>query len=69
MPKLVSTTNRGPRRTASKVRLGAAKSAKPTTPVPLYKMPGAPVASRVKDLLGRMTLEEKAAQMMCVWQE
>jgi len=24
---------------------------------------------RVKDLLSRMTLEEKAAQMMCVWQE
>ena len=24
---------------------------------------------RVKDLLGRMTLEEKAAQMMCVWQQ
>jgi beta-glucosidase len=24
---------------------------------------------RVKDLLARMTLEEKAAQMMCVWQE
>lgn len=24
--------------------------------------------SRVEDLLGRMTLEEKAAQMMCVWQ-
>src|SRR5215831_1797492 len=25
--------------------------------------------TRVKDLLSRMTLEEKAAQMMCVWQE
>jgi beta-glucosidase len=24
---------------------------------------------RVKDLLSRMTLEEKAAQMMCIWQE
>ena len=24
---------------------------------------------RVKDLLSRMTLEEKAAQMMCVWQQ
>src|SRR5206468_9963552 len=28
-----------------------------------------PAAKRVKDLLSRMTLEEKAAQMMCVWQE
>ncbi len=36
---------------------------------PLYKKPDAPVARRVKDLLARMTLEEKAAQMMCVWQE
>ena len=26
-------------------------------------------AKRVKDLLSRMTLEEKAAQMMCVWQK
>ncbi len=32
-------------------------------------MPAASTASRVKDLLSRMTLEEKAAQMMCVWQE
>ena len=27
------------------------------------------MVQRVKDLLSRMTLEEKAAQMMCVWQE
>jgi beta-glucosidase len=37
--------------------------------IPLYKNPAAAAARRVKDLLGRMTLEEKAAQMMCVWQE
>jgi beta-glucosidase len=36
---------------------------------PIYKNPGAPAARRVKDLLARMTLEEKAAQMMCIWQE
>lgn len=36
---------------------------------PLYKNPAAPVSRRVKDLLSRMTQEEKAAQMMCVWQE
>lgn len=36
---------------------------------PLYKNPNAPAAKRVRDLLARMTLEEKAAQMMCVWQE
>ena len=42
---------------------------KSAAPVPLYKNPAAPIASRVKDLLGRMTLAEKAAQMVCIWQE
>ncbi len=37
--------------------------------IPLYKNSAAPAARRVKDLLARMTLEEKAAQMMCIWQE
>ena len=37
--------------------------------MPPYKNPGLPVGARVKDLLARMTLEEKAAQMMCVWQQ
>ncbi|SPE55708.1 Glycoside hydrolase, family 3 domain protein [Verrucomicrobia bacterium] len=36
---------------------------------PVYKNPRAPISRRVKDLLARMTLEEKAAQMMCVWQQ
>jgi len=36
---------------------------------PLYKNSAASAANRVKDLLSRMTLEEKAAQMMCIWQE
>ena len=34
-----------------------------------YQNSKLPVARRVKDLLARMTLPEKAAQMMCVWQE
>jgi len=34
-----------------------------------YRNPSLPVVRRVKDLLDRMTLEEKAAQMMCVWQQ
>jgi beta-glucosidase len=34
-----------------------------------YRDPSLPVAERVADLLSRMTLEEKAAQMMCVWQQ
>ena len=39
------------------------------TKLPAYKRPGLPAEKRVRDLLSRMTLEEKAAQMMCVWQE
>jgi beta-glucosidase len=34
---------------------------------PLYKDPNAPVEARVEDLLGRMTLEEKVAQMLSIW--
>ncbi|HEY6445836.1 MAG TPA: glycoside hydrolase family 3 N-terminal domain-containing protein [Acidobacteriaceae bacterium] len=36
---------------------------------PAYKNATLPAARRVRDLLGRMTLEEKAAQMLCIWQE
>jgi beta-glucosidase len=36
---------------------------------PLYKDPAAPIERRVADLLARMTLDEKAAQMVCIWQE
>lgn len=34
---------------------------------PLYKNSRVPAARRVKDLLSRMTLAEKAAQMQCIW--
>jgi len=34
-----------------------------------YKDPKLPIDERVKDLLSRMTLEEKTAQMMCLWME
>ena len=34
---------------------------------PLYKDPTAPVEQRVEDLLARMTLEEKIAQITCIW--
>ena len=37
--------------------------------IPPYKNARLAASARVKDLLSRMTLEEKAAQMMCVWQE
>ncbi len=35
---------------------------------PAYKDPAQPVAARVEDLLARMTLEEKVAQMQGVWE-
>jgi beta-glucosidase len=34
---------------------------------PAYKDPTRAVAERVDDLVARMTLEEKAAQMLCIW--
>ena len=37
--------------------------------LPAYKNPALAPEKRVKDLLSRMTLEEKEAQMTCVWQE
>lgn len=42
--------------------------ARPSAP-PAYRLAGLSPEQRVKDLLARMTLAEKAAQMMCVWQE
>lgn len=36
---------------------------------PVYKDAGASVEARTDDLLGRMTLEEKVAQMQCIWLE
>src|SRR6201992_3417593 len=45
----------------------SSSKSKPGTPA--YRNPASPAARRVKDLLARMTLEEKAAQMMCVWQK
>jgi len=37
--------------------------------LPRYKNPAVSSNQRVQDLLSRMTLAEKAAQMMCVWQK
>jgi beta-glucosidase len=47
----------------------AAAKAVSRSGAPLYKQPGAPVDARVEDLLGRMTLDEKIAQMQCLWQK
>jgi beta-glucosidase len=35
---------------------------------PLYKDPAQPTAARVEDLLARMTLEEKVAQLVTIWE-
>ena len=35
--------------------------------MPDYKNPSLPVERRVADLLSRMTLEEKVAQLTCLW--
>jgi beta-glucosidase len=45
--------------------LNAAQSQESTSP---YRNPKLPVDERVKDLLGRMTLEEKVAQLQSTWQ-
>ena len=37
--------------------------------IPAYKDSSLSSVRRVKDLLSRMTLEEKAAQMLCIWQQ
>lgn len=50
---------------ASALATPAARAA--ATARPLYKDPTAPIAARVEDLLGRMTLEEKVAQMVGIW--
>lgn len=50
------------------MRKGPSTSHRNPSRTPFYKNPKAVPAARVKDLLRRMTLEEKAAQMMCLWQ-
>jgi beta-glucosidase len=52
--------------TSQRTSRSAAKSAATDAP---YKNAGLPAEKRVADLLSRMSLEEKAAQMMCVWQK
>ena len=47
----------------------SASGANKSKALPPYKNPKLPSAQRAKDLLRRMTMEEKAAQMVCVWRE
>jgi beta-glucosidase len=47
----------------------SARASNKSKALPAYKNAGLPPARRVKDLLSRMKLEEKAAQMVCIWRE
>jgi beta-glucosidase len=64
-------SNHGRRRfLATMAAAGAAPALSMAAPARApYKDPAVPVTKRVDDLLGRMTLEEKIAQMDCVWNE
>ncbi|HEU4388293.1 MAG TPA: beta-glucosidase, partial [Blastocatellia bacterium] len=54
---------------AKKKHASAAKRTNKKHKIPPYKRADLPPSKRVRDLLSRMTLEEKAAQMMCIWQK
>jgi beta-glucosidase len=45
------------------------KPKRKSQPQPAYRNPKLSVERRVKDLLSRMTLKEKVAQMLCIWQQ
>jgi beta-glucosidase len=47
---------------------GAAAMSAAQTAVPIYKDPRQPVDARVSDLMSRMTLDEKVAQLETVWE-
>lgn len=49
---------------ASAAAMGAAQTA-----APIYKDPRQPVEARVDDLLSRMTLDEKVAQLETIWEQ
>jgi beta-glucosidase len=49
------------------VLTASAASARPHQDQPVYKDPNAPLEQRMEDLLSRMTLEEKIAQITCIW--
>jgi len=38
-------------------------------PIPAYLNPKLSAERRTRDLISRMTLQEKAAQMLCIWQQ
>ena len=59
-----NTVSRRSAKSSDSSKRGTQKSA-----VLPYRNPKLAPGKRVKDLLSRMTLEEKAAQMLCIWQQ
>ena len=60
-------------RTAAAMALAAfvmstTSAAQTLAATPIYKDPRQPVERRVEDLLGRMTLDEKVAQLETIWE-
>jgi len=51
------------------ILLGMLACSKPDSGTPAYKNPQLSAEERAKDLLSRMTLQEKTAQMHCVWND
>src|SRR5256885_11584997 len=47
---------------------GAAAMGAAQTAAPIYKDPRQPIEARVNDLMSRMTLDEKVAQLETVWE-
>ncbi len=68
MISLSSGPQRRARALALALCLALASFAAGATGKPVYKDPQATVAARVDDLLSRMTLQEKIAQISCIWQ-
>src|SRR3974390_1367042 len=56
------------KKTSDKKSVPAKSGASKSRVLP-YRNPVLSAEKRVKDLLSRMTLEEKAAQMLCIWQK
>jgi beta-glucosidase len=49
--------------------MGAAATSGAQTAAPVYKDPRQPVEARVNDLISRMTLDEKVAQLETIWEQ
>jgi beta-glucosidase len=67
-PQNIARARRVALTVAASLLAGLATHAAAAAGTALYKNPGAPLDARVADLLSRMTLAEKLAQISCIWQ-